>query len=102
MTFDLFADDPICQPAPAAPPPIAPAVESYMMQPTGRPNEWRYRDVLVVCDMKRAGLIDHWRAPEGLNGKLLQSDRRVALCKLIDAALLSGAHPATPTTSKES
>lgn len=85
MTFDLFAEEPAELAAPQ------PAAVSYMMQPTGRPNEWRYRDVLVVCDMKRAGLIDQWRTPEGVNGKPLQSDRRVALCKLINAALRDGA-----------
>jgi len=82
MTFDLFAEE-----APVSSPPAAPAAApSYMMQPTGTPNEWRYRGVLLGCDMKKAGLIGHWFTLERIAGELLNSDRRVALCRLIDAA----------------
>lgn len=78
LTLDLFADNTPAPPAPAASP-------SYMMEPTGKPNEWRYRGVLVGCDMARAGFIDHWFTLERIDGELLRSDRRVALCRLIDA-----------------
>lgn len=82
MTFDLFAD---AAPAPTAT--TAPAVApSYTMEPTGTANEWRYRGVLVGCNMARAGFIDHWFTLERIDGELLRSDRRVALCRLIDAA----------------
>lgn len=81
MTFDLFAEE---TPAPLQPAPAA--APSYMMQPTGKPNEWRYRDVLLGCDMKKAGLIGHWFTLERVDGELLSSDRRVALCRMIDAA----------------
>ncbi len=79
MTFDLFGEG-----APEAAP--APAARSYTMEPTGTPNQWRYRGVLLGCDMARAGFIDHWFTLERIDGDLLRSDRRVALCRLIDAA----------------
>lgn len=80
MTFDLFGDEP-----PAAPP--APAIASYMMQPTGEPNRWRYRGVELACDMKLQGLLGHWHTVEPLGQAIAQSDRRVLLCKAIDAYL---------------
>lgn len=84
MTFDLFAEElPAPPPAAAA---AAAAAPPYMMRPTGMPNEWRYRDVLLGCDMKKAGLIGHWFTLERIDGELLSSDRRVALCRMIDAA----------------
>ena len=81
MTFDLFGEEPTARPAPA---PVA--APSYMMEPTGTANEWRYRGVLVGCNMARAGYIDHWFTLEHVDGELLRSDRRVSLCRLIDRA----------------
>lgn len=78
MTFDLFGEE-----TPAAAPT---APRAYAMEPTGTANEWRYRGVLVGCDMARAGFIDHWFTLERIDGELLRSDRRVALCRLIDTA----------------
>lgn len=77
MTFDLFAE---ATPAP-------PTAESFMMQPTGEPNRWHYRGVLVACDMKHKGLIGHWSTVEPLGDQVAKSDLRVALCKAIDAHL---------------
>lgn len=85
MTFDLFGEGPAAQQAPA---PVA--APSHMMQPTGTANEWRYRGVLVGCNMARAGYIDHWVTLEHVDGELLRSDRRVALCRAIDAHFAKG------------
>lgn len=79
MTFDLFGDP---TPAAAAPEPI---VESFMMQPTGKPNEWAYRGVLLTCNMKLKGFIGHWQTLRPLGADIVKSDLRVALCKAIDA-----------------
>ena len=77
MTFDLFAEEA----------PSAPAVESFMMEPTGEPNRWHYRSVLVACDMRLKGFIGHWSTVEPLGDQVAKSDLRVALCKAIDAHL---------------
>lgn len=82
MTFDLFADpEPIAAPAPAP--------ESFMMQPTGVPNRWHYRGIEVACDMKLKGLIGHWQTVKPMGAEIVKSDRRVALCKAIDAFVAS-------------
>lgn len=91
MTFDLFDDEPAAS-VPSASAARA-AVESHMMQPTGKPNEWTYRGVLVVCDMARAGLVDHWKTLDVLGDSIAKSDRRVALCKMIDAAVAATGAP---------
>lgn len=84
MTLDLFSDEPV--PAPAAAP--APSRESFMMQPTGEPNRWRYRGVLVACDMKLKGLVGHWSTLEPIGGQAIAtSDLRVELCREIDKQL---------------
>jgi len=88
MTFDLFGGEPQAMPAPA--PAAAP---THMMQPTGTANQWRYRGVLVSCNMARAGYVDHWVTLERVDGELLRSDRRIALCRLIDAAANGVATP---------
>jgi hypothetical protein len=99
-TFDLFADpEPITTPAVA---PTAPAVaparaegEKFMMQPTGEPNRWLYRDVLVTYDARRERTpgVGRWATVEGIGLPILHSDDRTEVCRAIDGRIAARGCP---------
>lgn len=112
--FDLF-DDPVpasSQPptaqvpatavtaAPAAPVPVAEPARTSSLEvsqlPTALPgveNHWTYRGVVFRCNPSRAGLVDHWETVEPLGSRVEKADRRVQLCKAIDAYLARDSAP---------
>ncbi|WPG35355.1 hypothetical protein [Variovorax sp. EBFNA2] len=97
MTFDLFADlEPKAAPPAQAAAAALPRTDAarYPMDPTGEPNRWLYRGVLVVYDGRRqpGSSLGHWRTVEGIGMPVLHSDDRVEVCRAIGARLDGSDH----------